>query len=146
MRSFVDTNIPVYSLDEGDPGKQATAKALLRQLSDANEAVISTQVLQELFVTINRKFAARLSLAEAEAVVRRFAALPVVQVDVPIILAATVRVRATSIAFWDALIVEAALSAGATRLLTEDLQHGQVFDGRLRVDNPLLPPPDRRAT
>lgn len=146
MRSFVDTNIPVYSLDEGDPGKQATAKALLRQLSDANEAVISTQVLQELFVTINRKFAARLSLAEAEAVVRRFAALPVVQVDVPIILAATVRVRATSIAFWDALIVEAALSAGATRLLTEDLQHGQVFDGRLRVDNPFLPPPDRRAT
>ena len=139
MRSFVDTNILVYSLDDDDPSKQATARALLRQLSDANYAVISTQVLQELFVTINRKFAGRMSIADAEAVVRRFANQPVVQVDVPIILAATARVQTASIAFWDALAVESALVAGATRLLTEDLQHGQVFDGRLRVENPFLP-------
>jgi predicted nucleic acid-binding protein len=138
MRSLVDTNVLVYALDDDDPGKQATAKALLRRLSDANEAVISTQILQELFVTINRKFAGRISIAVAEAIVRRFANLPVVQVDVPIILAATVRVQTASIAFWDALIVEAALAAGATRLLTEDLPHGQVFDGRLRVENPFL--------
>ena len=37
--------------------------------------------------------------------------------------------------FWDALIVAAALEAGCTRLLTEDLQHGQVIEG-LRVENP----------
>ena len=146
MRSLVDTNVLVYSLDDDEPGKQATAKVLLRQLSDANEAVISTQILQELFVTISRKFAGRMALAEAEAVVRRFANLPVVQVDVPIILAATVRVQTASIAFWDALIVEAALVAGATRLLTEYLQQGQIFDGRLRVENPFLSLSDPRAT
>ena len=139
MRSFVDTNVLVYSLDDDDPSKQATAKALLRRLSDANEAVISTQVLQELFVTTNRKFAGRMSIAEAEAVARRFAKLPIIQVDVPIIFAAMTRVQTASIAFWDALIVESALVAGATRLLTEDLQHRQVFEGRLRVENPFHP-------
>jgi len=52
------------------------------------------------------------------------------------ILAAIVRVRTARISFWDALIVEAALTAGASTLLTEDLQDGQVFDGLLRVENP----------
>jgi predicted nucleic acid-binding protein len=140
MRPFVDTNILVYSLDDDEPGKQATAKVLLRRLSDANEAVVSTQVLQECFVTINRTFAGRMSVADSEAVVRRFASQPIVQVDVPVILAAMTRVQTASLAFWDALIVESALAAGATRLLTEDLQHGQVFDGRLRVENPFLSP------
>ncbi len=54
----------------------------------------------------------------------------------PIILAAAARVQTASISFWDALVVESALAAGATRLLTEDLQHGQGFDGMLRVENP----------
>lgn len=40
--------------------------------------------------------------------------------------------------FWDALIVEAALAAGADTLLTEDLQHGREIEG-LRVHNPFLP-------
>ncbi|MYE85894.1 MAG: PIN domain-containing protein [Gammaproteobacteria bacterium] len=43
--------------------------------------------------------------------------------------------------YWDALIIETALAADATVLLTEDLQHGQEF-GRLRVTNP-FPASDR---
>jgi predicted nucleic acid-binding protein len=51
------------------------------------------------------------------------------------ILAAIARSRSQSLTFWDALIVEAALRAGAGRLLTEDLQHGQRIEG-LTVENP----------
>jgi len=40
-----------------------------------------------------------------------------------------------AISFYDALIVAAALKAGCTRLLSEDLQHGQTF-GALRIENP----------
>ncbi len=83
-------------------------------------------------------FAVDLDLAVIDSIVRRFATDAVVQVDVPIILAATSRVLRSNISLWDALIVEAALVAGATRLLTEDLQHGQVIDGRLRIENPFL--------
>jgi predicted nucleic acid-binding protein len=39
--------------------------------------------------------------------------------------------------FYDSLIIAAALEAGCTRLLSEDLQHGQVIEG-LRIENPFL--------
>ena len=40
-----------------------------------------------------------------------------------------------SINFWDALIIEAALRAGATELVTKDLPNGRRF-GELAVRNP----------
>jgi len=133
VSSFLDTNILVYAFDVGDPRKQQQAQLLL--VGDG-PFVVSTQILQELFWTLTRKLRPALDDAEAVRAVRETAAYRVVQVGVPIILAATTRVQTASISFWDALVVEAALAAGATRLLTEDLQHGHVFDGTLRVENP----------
>jgi predicted nucleic acid-binding protein len=43
--------------------------------------------------------------------------------------------RRFRIAVWDAMILEAARSAGSDRVLTEDLQAGQDFDG-VTVENP----------
>ncbi len=138
-RSFVDTNILVYRLDDTEPSKQAIAEALVQDLIASHEIVISTQILQELFVTLTRKLSANIHAPDAKEIVRAHVELPVVQVDVTLILRAMDRVEAASISFWDALVVETALVASATRLLTEDLQHGQVFDGRLRVENPFRP-------
>ena len=45
------------------------------------------------------------------------------------------RSRVSRLSYWDSLIVETALSAGADVLFTEDLQDGQTIDG-LRVVNP----------
>jgi predicted nucleic acid-binding protein len=42
-------------------------------------------------------------------------------------------------AFYDALLVAAALRAGCTRLYSEDLQHGQVVDRQLRILDPFRP-------
>jgi predicted nucleic acid-binding protein len=39
--------------------------------------------------------------------------------------------------FWDALIVAAALRVRATKIITEDLNHGQLIEGIL-VENPFL--------
>ena len=39
-------------------------------------------------------------------------------------------------AFYDALIVAAALGAGCGVLLTEDMQHGRTVEGRLTIRNP----------
>lgn len=38
--------------------------------------------------------------------------------------------------FFDALIAASALEAGCTTLYTEDLQHGQTLEKRLRIVNP----------
>jgi len=40
-----------------------------------------------------------------------------------------------SASFYDSLIVAAALSAGCTRILSEDLQNGQRIEG-LTIENP----------
>ncbi len=41
------------------------------------------------------------------------------------------------ISFWDALMVAAAVKAGATRILTEDLNHGQTIAG-IPIENPFI--------
>ena len=40
--------------------------------------------------------------------------------------------------YWDSLIVAAALDAGCDTLYSEDMQHGQVVEGRLRLVNPFV--------
>jgi predicted nucleic acid-binding protein len=40
---------------------------------------------------------------------------------------------------YDAVIVATALRRGATCLYSEDLQHGQVIDGKLTIHNPFRP-------
>lgn len=137
MRSFLDTNVLIYLFDNRDPEKKTKAQEVFEREVESDRAAVSTQVLQEFYVNVTRKLAAPLPPEIAEARVRDFARLPLVWVDTPLILAAISRNRRNSFSFWDALIVEAALSAGAGRLLTEDLQHGQVIDG-LSVENPFL--------
>jgi predicted nucleic acid-binding protein len=52
--AFLDTNVLVYCTDFRVPAKQRRARALVAQLSMAGDAVVSTQVLIELFHTLTR--------------------------------------------------------------------------------------------
>lgn len=54
-RAFLDTNVLVYAFDADSPVKQAIARRLLEELALRGRCVLSTQVLQELFVTVTRK-------------------------------------------------------------------------------------------
>jgi len=134
-RTFFDTNVLVYLFDADAPEKQAGARESLETALERGTVVVSTQVLQEFFVTVTRKLARPLPAAEAEGALRRLMELPVVQVDPDMILAAAVSARRDRISFWDALILTAASAAGCAEVLSEDLQHGRSF-GRVRVVNP----------
>ena len=135
MRSFFDTNVLVYLFDNDAPAKKASALALIEKEVNAGQFVISTQVLQELYVAITRKLSQPLPAEEAEEVVRHFSAFPVVGIDTQHILGAISRSRLLKYSFWDSLIIESAISSGAGILFTEDLQPGQAIDG-LRIENP----------
>ena len=136
-RTFFDTNVLVYLFDNAELEKKTRAQEVLQREIESDRATVSTQVLQEFYVNVTRKLASPLSSEVAEERVRDFSKLPLVRTDAPLILAAVARSRRMSLSFWDALIVEAALEGGADRLLTEDLQHGQVIEG-LRIENPFL--------
>lgn len=135
QRRFVDTNILVYLFDMDAPEKKATVAGLLEREGASGLLVLSTQVLQEFYVVATRKLARPLSPEAAEQAVHDLATLPVRQVTSALILSAIRRSIQSRLSFWDALIVETAVDAGATVILTEDLQHGQVIDG-VRVVNP----------
>lgn len=136
-RSFFDTNVLLYMYDDDEPGKKETAIGVFDRVVGDGQAVLSTQVLQEFYVNATRKLAIPLSPERAAARVWDFSRLPLVRVDENTILAAIERSQRMLLPFWDALIVESALSAGADRLLTEDLQHGREIEG-LIVENPFL--------
>jgi predicted nucleic acid-binding protein len=133
--TFVDTNVLAYAYDRSEAAKQPVARALLEALWRDRAGVLSTQVLQELYVVATRKFDPPMPCAAAREIVVVYASWPVVQVDVPLVLAASELEERHTLSFWDALVVEAARRAGATRLVTEDLQAGRRIGG-VAVENP----------
>ncbi len=63
-KCFVDTNILVYAHDFGIGAKHERARALIEKLWSSESGVLSTQVLQELCVSLRRKCTRPLSIEE----------------------------------------------------------------------------------
>ena len=132
---FIDTNILVYAHDLDAGTKRETAKRWVTDLWENRTGVLSTQVLQEFYITLTSKLAAPLSAAAAKKILRSYLSWEVVVNDGPILLHAIDIEEANKISFWDALIVAAAYSKNSTMLLTEDLNHGQNIEG-ITIHNP----------
>ncbi len=133
MSAFLDTNVLVYCTDAGAPAKRERARVLVARLSAAGEAVVSTQVLIELFHALTRK--QRMPPAAAQALVLACTAWPVIDSDVALVGAAIDQAIGQPLSIWDAMVVEAAQRAQAQTLYSEDFSHGQRF-GTLTVLNP----------
>ena len=137
MATFVDTNVLVYAHDTSDAARQPIAAQLLDDLWRSRDGLLSTQVLTEFYAVVTRKFDPPIPRREARVLIDAYAAWPLVQVDAPLIVAASALEEQHSLSFWDALIVEAARRGGANRLVSEDLQHGRRIAG-LVIANPFL--------
>jgi predicted nucleic acid-binding protein len=133
---FVDTNILVYAHDFGTGAKHERARTLVEKLWSSGGGVLSTQVLQELCINLRRKAARPLLAEETRRVIEDYASWDVVVNTAESILEALTIEGRYKISFWDALILQAAGSAGATVLYSEDLGEGQSY-GSVRVVNPL---------
>lgn len=133
MRRFFDTNILVYAHGREDEGKRDLARACVGEAIAEDEFVVSAQVLAEFYWTAWRLKV--IGPPKAEALVRLWSEHDVVVQTPDLVLRAIGLHREHSIAFWDALIVQAALDARCGLLLSEDLQHGRRF-GDLEIRNP----------
>lgn len=131
-RTFIDTNVFVYTFDEAEPGKQEQAKHILRETTDV---VVSTQVMNEFCVVTTRKLATPLSAQAAADVVTQMSNYVCVAVDAELVLRAVRAGQRWQLSHWDALMVEAAHQAGCSVLLSEDMVDGAVYDG-LKIENP----------
>ena len=133
MSVFFDTNVLVYLVDGHDPARQAIARERISAHILDRSLVISTQVLQEFYVTVVRQ-----RLLQPEDAVEMVALLSqerVMPSSGDFVLRGITLARHHGISLWDALVVRAAIEAECEVLLSEDLQDGMRF-GELRVLNP----------
>ncbi len=133
---FVDTNILVYAFDGSDPVRQQAAGQVLEGLMEQDRLRLSTQVLQEFYVTMTRKVRGAWSADDALAILEDLAAWPLFSPDFAALREAVLLSRNALLSFWDALIVIAALRSGAAAIYTEDLNPGQAILG-VEIVNPL---------
>jgi predicted nucleic acid-binding protein len=126
----------VYAHDRAAGAKHERARSLIESLWKSDGGIISTQVLQELCVSLRRKAARPLPVEETQRLIEDYMAWEfVVNTAESVVEALEIESR-YKISFWDALIVQAAGSSGAAILYSEDLAHGQSY-GSVRVVNPL---------
>lgn len=133
-RTFVDSNILVYSRDNSAGWKQKVAQQALDELWQHACGTLSNQVLQEFYWNVVRKIDAPLVRDVAREIVEDYFVW-CGQTTVNEIREAFELERTANISFWDALIVACARKNGATRILTEDMNHGQIIAG-LEIVNP----------
>jgi predicted nucleic acid-binding protein len=133
-KTFVDSNVLIYAHDVDAGRKRDVAKGLLRDLWLTRTGVLSTQVLHEFYVNVTRKIRTPLSKAEARGVVGTYIPWCLAPETGDVHEAFRIEDEA-GISFWDASIVAAAARSGATRVLSEDLNPGQIIAG-VTVVNP----------
>jgi predicted nucleic acid-binding protein len=133
-KTFVDTNVLIYAHDLDAKAKHETAKRILRDLWSERAGVLSLQVLQEFYVNVTRKIPRPISKESARLVVSAYAIWCTDTTPADITTAFRVEDE-FQIGFWDALIVACALKCGASKILTEDLNPGQMIAG-MRIENP----------
>jgi predicted nucleic acid-binding protein len=136
--SFVDTNILVYAYDSNQILKRSVASDLLQRLWQERTGRLSTQVLNEFYVTVTKKLRPAIDVEKAWDDVLALMAWNVQPIDHEILIAAREIERRYGTSWWDATIVAAAQAQRCTTLLSEDFQDGMVF-GQLKVRNPFVP-------
>jgi predicted nucleic acid-binding protein len=129
--NFLDTNVLVYAYSRDDARTIAARQLLL------DGGVVGLQVLNE-FVSVARSKLA-MTWAEVQEAVEKIVILcpnprPL---NIETHLRALGLSRRYGLSIWDSLIIAAAVEARCSKLLTEDLQHGQVMEG-VRIENPFL--------
>lgn len=130
-RVFVDSNVFGYLFDARYPTKRDRAGEVLTER--AGEVVVSTQVLLEVHSLCTRKL--DMTREQAASAVARVAAYPVQATDREMTLEACRLAVRAQLSIFDAAILVAAKRAGASEILSEDLNPGQDYDG-VRVVNP----------
>ena len=132
-RSFIDTNVLIYAEASDAPAKQRAALALLKQLFESTDGVLSTQVLQEYCnVALKRLL---LPAQHIRAQLDLYEQFEVVQVTPAVIRAGLDLHQTRSVAFYDALIMASAQLAGCSVLFSEDMNAGETMTG-VRIINP----------
>jgi predicted nucleic acid-binding protein len=135
MKTFIDTNIFVYSVSAApdDVLKRRVAMSLLAEA----DIHLSLQVVQEFIHTCLRKKRIGCDIQALQRSARQMLAFPCHKPGAASVLRSLEIQQTQQISYWDAAIIAAALDLGCHVLYSEDLNHGQDYEG-VKVINPFL--------
>jgi predicted nucleic acid-binding protein len=129
-RAFFDSNVLIYAMVSGDSRRERAQQLV------AQGGVISVQVLNEFIAVARRKM--RMPWEDV------MEALDAIRILFPFPVAITIATHEAALeiaqkygfGIYDAMIVSSAIEANCSPLYSEDLQDGQVIDGKLTIRNP----------
>ncbi|MEW6418840.1 MAG: PIN domain-containing protein [Nitrospirota bacterium] len=133
IRIFLDTNILIYAYSETEPEKKEKVLSIL----ESPGLLVSTQVINEFIWVMNRKY--NIDLSPLTLIVHNIFEL----YDVAIITQTTINKaitisRSLKYSYWDCLMLSSALESNCDIFYTEDFQHGQIIEDKLKIFNPFI--------
>lgn len=135
---FVDTNILIYAI--GFQPAPPEKKAIAREILTHGDIALSVQVLQEFYVqATHARRPDALSHDIATRLIEKWQRFRIQDNTVAVLQSALRLKERFQTSYWDAAILAAAKAARCQQLLSEDLNHGQDYDGVVVV-NPFLSP------
>jgi predicted nucleic acid-binding protein len=133
MRKFLDSNIWIYALNQG---QDAEKHRISNILATQTELYLSTQVINEVCVNLIKK--AKFQENQIQNLIQGFYQIhQIVEIDLNILLKASTLRTKYLFSFWDSLIVASAMSVNANQLYSEDMQHSLMVE-ELQIINPFL--------
>jgi predicted nucleic acid-binding protein len=135
VEAFVDTNVFVYAATDDEKGRAKRIRAL--ELIGSVNIGLSAQVLQEFYVAVTRKVDQPLTPLEAMEWIEQMESLPCADIDPSLVKQGAWLAQRYQISYWDGAIVAAAQALEAPLIFTEDLNHGQKYEG-IEVRNPFV--------
>ncbi len=134
---FLDTNILIYAHDLDAGPKHRIAAAIIKDSWEKENGVLSAQVLQEFYVNVTRKISNPIAPAKARGIVKNYLSWHVEQNSPEMVLLASEFEERHQLSFWDSMILAAASNARVEKIITEDLNHGQIMEGII-IENPFM--------
>lgn len=132
---FIDTNILVYLYSNSEMQKQGIARSLLFE-SDI-DIFISTQVLGEFTNVLYKKY--DYSISTIKTAITDFKNnFSVHNIKTETVERALDMMRIYKYSYWDSLIIASAIENNCLILYSEDFQHNQVLEQKLRIINPFI--------
>lgn len=132
---FLDTNLWVYFFAKDPLDK---AEKVTNIINDQLPSLtISTQVLGEFYNVLTRKRI--FANTEARSIISGLAnGTLAVDIDIPKVLQVVeINIR-YGYSYWDSLIIATAFQSNCSILYSEDMQHNQLIEGKLRIINPFV--------
>lgn len=140
-RIFIDTNLFVYAYldnteNQSEHKKHLQAKAFLKSFDITDTIIISTQVCNEYYSALLKNKISDPDIQKSlKELVKVTNVRPVLKSTVLSSFEVKNRYRYS---YWDSLILASALENNCDKLYSEDLQHSQVIEDRLKIINPFV--------